>query len=84
MSHNPLVLAAAGAIDIGPNTNGLPGIAALENIVGALLTIALIASVAGLAISALVGSSEQVMPLLVVSVHVRGTLERTWLDEDPL
>lgn len=52
MSHNPLVLAAAGAIDIGPNTTGLPGIAALENIVGALLTIALIASLAGLAISA--------------------------------
>lgn len=43
---------AARAIDIAPNTTGLPGIAALENIVGALLTIALIAALAGLAISA--------------------------------
>lgn len=38
-------------IDIGPNTNGLPGIAALESIVGALLTFGLIAAVAGIAIS---------------------------------
>jgi hypothetical protein len=52
MPLTPFAVAAAGAIDIGPNTNGLPGIAALENIVGALLTIALIASLAGLAISA--------------------------------
>ena len=50
MSLTHIVLAAA--IDIAPNSNGLPGIAALENIVGALLTIALIASLAGLAISA--------------------------------
>lgn len=40
-------------IDIGPNTNGLPGIAALESIVGALLTFGLIAAVAGIAISAI-------------------------------
>ena len=52
MSLTLTVTALAGAIDIGPNRNGLPGIAALENIVGALLTIALIAAVAGLAISA--------------------------------
>lgn len=52
MSPAPVVLVAAGAIDIAPNNNGLPGIAALENIVGALLTIALIAALAGMAISA--------------------------------
>jgi hypothetical protein len=40
-------------IDIGPNTKGLPGIAALESIVGALLTFGLIAAVAGIAISAI-------------------------------
>jgi hypothetical protein len=40
-------------IDIGPNTTGLPGIAALESIVGALLTFGLIAAVAGIAISAI-------------------------------
>lgn len=39
-------------IDIHPNTHGLPGIAALESIVGALLTFGLIAAVAGVAISA--------------------------------
>ncbi len=40
-------------IDIGPNTTGLPGIAALESIVGALLTYGLVAAVAGIAISAI-------------------------------
>ena len=40
-------------IDIKPNRSGLPGIAALENIVGALLTFGLVASVAGIAISAI-------------------------------
>ena len=38
---------------IDPNTNGLPGISALEKIVGALLTFGLIAAVAGIAISAI-------------------------------
>ena len=33
--------------DVSPNTTGLPGIAALERIVGALLTIGLVAAVAG-------------------------------------
>ena len=41
------------SIDISPNTTGLPGIAALESIVGALLTFGLIAAVAGVAISAI-------------------------------
>ena len=41
------------SIDIQPNRSGLPGIAALENIVGALLTFGLVASVAGIAISAI-------------------------------
>jgi Family of unknown function (DUF6112) len=40
-------------IDIHPNTQGLPGIAALESIVGALLTFGLIAAVAGVAVSAI-------------------------------
>jgi Family of unknown function (DUF6112) len=42
----------AGAVSVSPNSNGLPGIAELQNIVGALLTIGLIAALAGLAISA--------------------------------
>lgn len=40
-------------VHIDPNTHGLPGIAALESIVGALLTFGLVASVAGIAISAI-------------------------------
>lgn len=43
-----------GAINVDPNTSGLPGIAELEHLVGALLTIALIASLAGLAMSAII------------------------------
>ena len=45
------VLAGVG---VSPNSSGLPGIAELNNIVGALLTIGLIASLAGLVISAIV------------------------------
>jgi Family of unknown function (DUF6112) len=41
-------------VNVSPNTSGLPGISELDNIVGALLTIALVASLAGLAISAIV------------------------------
>ena len=41
------------AVDIQPNTNGLPGLAALESIVGALLTFGLVAAVAGVAIGAI-------------------------------
>lgn len=41
------------AIDIQPNTSGLPGIDALSEIVGALLTFGLVASVAGVALSAI-------------------------------
>lgn len=41
------------SITISPNTNGLPGMAALEKIVGALLTFGLIAAVAGIAVSAI-------------------------------
>lgn len=43
-----------GAISVDPNTSGLPGIAELEHLVGALLTVALVASLAGLALSAIV------------------------------
>ena len=39
---------------VKPNTNGLPGMDAARKIVGALLTLGLIGSVAGVAISALV------------------------------
>ena len=44
-------------MNVSPNTTGLPGITELETIVGALLTIALIASLAGLVISAIVWAS---------------------------
>jgi uncharacterized membrane protein len=40
--------------DVSPNSTGLPGINSLSNIVGALLTIGLIACVAGLVIAAIV------------------------------
>jgi hypothetical protein len=40
-------------VNIQPNRTGLPGIASLENIVGALLTFGLVAAVAGIAISAI-------------------------------
>ena len=40
-------------IDINPNSDGLPGLASFTHIVGALLTLGLIASVAGIAISAI-------------------------------
>ena len=43
---------SAPFIDIQPNTRGLPGLAALENIVGGLLTFGLVAAVAGVALSA--------------------------------
>lgn len=39
---------------IGPNNNGLPGVAEAERIVGALLTFGVIAAVAGVALSAIV------------------------------
>jgi hypothetical protein len=41
-------------VNVHPNTSGLPGISELDNIVGALLTIGLVASLAGLVISAIV------------------------------
>ena len=41
-------------VNISPNTNGLPGITELQNIVGALLTVGVIASLAGLVIAAIV------------------------------
>jgi hypothetical protein len=40
--------------DVTPNTTGLPGISTLSSIVGALLTVALIACVAGLVLAAIV------------------------------
>ncbi|MGC9156430.1 MAG: DUF6112 family protein, partial [Ferrimicrobium sp.] len=41
------------AVNISPNTSGLPGITELENIVGALLTVGLVAAVAGVIVSAI-------------------------------
>lgn len=41
-------------VDVTPNDDGLPGIAALRDIVGAVMTIALILSVLALLISAIV------------------------------
>lgn len=40
--------------DVSPNSTGLPGIQSINDIVGALLTIGLIACVAGLVIAAIV------------------------------
>lgn len=41
-------------VNVTPNSSGLPGISELQNIVGALLTIGLIAALAGLTIGAAV------------------------------
>jgi hypothetical protein len=43
-----------GGVSVTPNSTGLPGISELENIVGALLTVGLVASLAGLVLSAIV------------------------------
>jgi Family of unknown function (DUF6112) len=40
--------------DVSPNTTGLPGIGTLSSMVGALLTVGLIACVAGLVLAAIV------------------------------
>jgi hypothetical protein len=48
-------------VDVPPNTNGLPGLAAIEKVVGAMLTFGLVAAVAGVAISSVawaIGSSS--------------------------
>jgi hypothetical protein len=47
----PILLAG---INVQPNTTGLPGIAELQHIVGALLTLGLVAALAGLLISSIV------------------------------
>lgn len=44
----------ASGVNVTPNTSGLPGISELQNIVGALLTIGLIAALAGLSLAAAV------------------------------
>src|SRR5579875_3987276 len=41
-------------VNVTPNTTGLPGLAEIEHIVGALLTFGLVISVAGLVIAAIV------------------------------
>jgi hypothetical protein len=46
--------AAAGPINVNPNDNGLPGIAALRTIVGAVMTVGLILSVLALIVAAVV------------------------------
>lgn len=48
------VKVTAGRPGVTPNTNGLPGIPLLRQIAGALLTVGLVAAVAGIAISAMV------------------------------
>ena len=47
-----IAVLAAGGVNVSPNSNGLPGISELQTIVGALLTIALILALAGLALAA--------------------------------
>lgn len=53
-------------VNVSPNASGLPGITELQNIVGALLTVGLIAALAGLALSAIVWSvgSHSTNPVL--------------------
>ena len=47
-----LISLVADGVGVTPNSTGLPGIGALKDIVGALLTISLIAALAGLALAA--------------------------------
>ncbi|GAB4086384.1 hypothetical protein GCM10028784_30140 [Myceligenerans cantabricum] len=54
MNTNLATRSAAGQIDIDPNTDGLPGITQLEEIVGAIMTIGLILAVLALIVSAIV------------------------------
>ena len=57
---------------ITPNDNGLPGISELETIVGALLTVGIIASVTGLVLSAIVWAVGTVAAIAgVVAAHKR-------------
>ncbi len=46
------MLNLVNGVNVTPNSSGLPGITELQHIVGALLTIGLIAALGGLAISA--------------------------------
>lgn len=50
-----IVMAALSFLpaDVTPNTNGLPGIGAIKDIVGGLLTIGLVAAVAGVALASI-------------------------------
>ena len=51
----PIGLSALRIVaDVSPNTTGLPGIGTLSNMVGALLTVGLIACLAGLVLAAIV------------------------------
>ncbi|MET8520839.1 DUF6112 family protein [Nocardioides sp. NPDC004968] len=50
--HAPTTLAAG--VNVTPNTNGLPGIAQLREIVGAMMTVALILSVLALLVAAII------------------------------
>ena len=57
MLHRAITSVATGlvgGISIDPNTNGLPGIDQLKNIVGALMTVGLICAVLGVIVSAIV------------------------------
>jgi len=51
---SPAFAGNAAGINISPNSDGLPGISQGEKLVGAVLTIAVIAAVAGLAMGAVV------------------------------
>lgn len=56
MSPHTLTTAAqvVAGVSISPNTNGLPGIAQLREVVGAMMTIGLILSVLALIIAAII------------------------------
>lgn len=54
MRHSVQATTTPAGVNVTPNTNGLPGIAQLREIVGAMMTIGLILSVLALIISAIV------------------------------
>ncbi|MGY0541379.1 DUF6112 family protein [Nocardioides sp. YJ-D4] len=54
MAHLDPSTSTTSGVNVTPNTNGLPGIAQLREIVGAMMTVALILSVLALLVAAIV------------------------------
>jgi len=89
-------LVGAAGVNITPNSNGLPGVSQLENLVGTLVVVAVIAAVAGVLISAMTwaignhGSNPQivsrgksgVLVAGVAAVLAGGLVPRFWKMDD--